>query len=214
MIPPKTWQSFIHDVVSDEPDDAYVRLLEDRLDSGARAVQVRLLPSRDILPGLHGGPPVAEYRVILERLQTLSELRVPHSPSFTRWSFKHGLRMASEDEEVARFALLIGERCASLLAEHGKDHFESILVERLRALGAPHTMNVLATLDVPPAPATRDKDAAWRDTDDLLVTLAHALVRSLGYSEADSADLLDRAFAMYLAALFQIRARPQSAAQD
>lgn len=105
-----TWADFVRRTLAGEPDDAHVALLRTKLAMGHRVMQVRF--ERDE----HGRP---TYILLLERLHQLSELRVPHSSAFTRWSIGARIKMSARREEVQRFSLLVDELVGSLSTKLG-----------------------------------------------------------------------------------------------
>jgi hypothetical protein len=134
------WQAFVKRAIDGEPDDPFVSMLRRRLSSGSKVVRVQL----------DTGPRVPEYRVLLERLRELSELRVPHSASFTRWSLDAGVRLANAGEEATRFALLAAEALQPIADEFSADYADAILIEQLRALGPPRTAALLVRAHAKP----------------------------------------------------------------
>ena len=194
-----SWQTFVKQAIAGEPDDPFVAMLRRRVASGSRVLRVHL--------DAEAKPPV--YRVLLERLRELSELRVPHSPSFTRWSLDAGVRMVTPDEEAQRFALLAAERFQSVAQELGDAEAIAVLVERLRALAAPESTARLAeasTRRAPPPGRAHTRAAAL--VDGMLRGLAVELGRSLRYAEAEVATILDAALAQYAQERLQKDAMP------
>jgi hypothetical protein len=188
------WHHFIHASLQGAADDPYVRLLRERLRSGSSVVRVHFESS--------GSGRTPEYRVVLALHRQLSEMRVPHSDSFTRWSLEAGVRMASSEEEVARFTLRVKEQFQPMEGEHGRDLFNVVLVEGLRKLGPPRVQARLANLHVPGTVEGRAKLRALSDLDNVLSRLAKELGASLKYDEAQVADILDAALEHYVSARF------------
>jgi|GEM_PF-4443108 len=181
------WEAFVQEAVGEKPDDPHVRLLRDRLRSGAKVMRVQLVSRSK-----------PEYVVVLERLRELTEQRVPHSRSFTRWSFAEGVRMADEAEEVERFALLLGEAFAPIEDNVGRDYFKTVLHERIRELNPPHAGAMVAKLAPSSAQEGPVREHARRDLDDVLRARCEELTGALRYSEAETAVILDRALAAWI----------------
>ncbi|HZH78549.1 MAG TPA: hypothetical protein VEY88_21150 [Archangium sp.] len=186
------WQEFVHQSLKGAADAPHVRLLRERLRSGSSVVRVHLDDA--------GRQP--EYRVLLSQHRQLSEMRVPHSESFTRWSLETGTRLATPEEEARRFALLLRERFEPLEQELGRDHFNTLLREQLRRLGPPQALSLIDGWQLAYHPADgadgRDRRKALALIDSVLASLARDLRASLGYSEQETAELLDAALRHYL----------------
>ncbi|HEX8823308.1 MAG TPA: hypothetical protein VF794_25505 [Archangium sp.] len=182
------WQEFVHQSLKGATDEPHVRLLRERVRSGSNVVRVHLDDS--------GRQP--EYRVLLSLHRQLSEMRVPHSDSFTRWSLETGTRLADPDEEARRFALLLRERFEPLEQELGREYFDSLLGEQLRGLGPPRARARLdgGRLVYHPYSGVADGRARRKDLErieSVLASLARELGSSLKYSEQEVAELLDAA---------------------
>lgn len=190
------WREFVAETVAPPKDDPYVRLLRDKVAAGARVVRVHLVDGR---------PP--KYLLILEYRKQLSEMEIPHSESFTRWSLESGTRMADADEEVRRFALLLTEKLAALEREVGRDYFRSVLVEVLRELGPSATLAMLGERHEGHAAAGPSKDRALQAIESVLVEAIRSLGEALGYGVDESAEILDSALARYVDGLFLLSAR-------
>jgi hypothetical protein len=190
------WQHFIHASLQGAADDPYVRLLRERLRTGSSVVRVHF----------EGSGRAPEYRVLLSLNRQLSEMRVPHSDSFTRWSLEAGVRMASFEEEVSRFALRVKERFEPMEVERGRDFFNAVLVEELRKLGPPRVQVRLANLRVYGVGEGHAKLRALSAFDTALSSLAKELGSSLKYDEAQVADILDAALERYVSARFHLEA--------
>jgi hypothetical protein len=184
------WEDFIRNAVRGEEDEPFVRLLRERVRSGYRVLRVNFSASS-------GERATPEYILILERLAHLSEMRVPHSPSFTRWSLGEGIRMASSEEEAARFGLLALERHTPLIERWGISTFRSLFVERIRVHGPPRTVARLENVKSREMPLTGHKIESLSQLDEVLASLAQDFVSRLQYSEADAADILDQALAAF-----------------
>jgi hypothetical protein len=187
------WLEFVHQSLKGAADDPHVRLLRERLRSGSSVVRVQLDDS--------GRQP--EYRVMLSLHRQLSEMRVPHSDSFTRWSLETGTRLADFEEETRRFALLLRERFAPLVQELGRDFFDSVLIEELRTLGPPRARTRLdRTRRAFPSPPGvvdgRARRKARERIESVLSSLARELGSALKYGEDEAAALLDAAIERYL----------------
>lgn len=187
------WQEFVHQSLKGATDDPHVRVLRERLRSGSSVVRVHLDDT--------GRQP--EYRVLLSLHRQLSEMRVPHSDSFTRWSLETGTRLADAEEESRRFALLLRERFEPVEQELGREDFDSLVREELRSLGPPRA---LARLDGggPVQPLHSDvadgraRRQARERIESVLSSLARDLGSSLKYREDEVAELLDTAIERYL----------------
>jgi hypothetical protein len=188
----QTWHHFIHASLQGAADDPYVRLLRERLRTGSSVVRVHFESS--------GREP--EYRVLLSLHRQLSEMRVPHSDSFTRWSLEEGVRMASLEEEVSRFALLVKEEFEPVEEELGRDSFNSVLMEELRKLGPPKVQAHLVKRHIMGVSEGRAKIRASSTVEAVLLVLVKDLGSSLRYDEAQVADILDAALARYVSARF------------
>jgi len=181
-----SWQSFVKQAIAGEPDDPFVAMLRRRVASGSKVLRVHL--------DAEARPPA--YRVLLERLRELSELRIPHSPSFTRWSLDNAVRMATPDEEAQRFAMVAAERFQAVAAELGEPEANAVLVERLRALGPQEATAAVveaSTRRAPPPGRAHKRAAAL--VEGVLRDLAVDLGRRLRYPEAEVATILDGALA-------------------
>lgn len=179
------WETFVQQAVAEEPDDSFVAMLRRSIAAGSRVVRVRL--DADARPPTYG--------VLLERLRELSELRIPHSPAFTRWSLGAGVRMATAENEACRFALIAGERLRELTEELGQDEARRFMLERLRALAPRETATMLAGLPAAPPPARRVEARAAARVDRLLRGLAADLGRALRYPPSEVSSILDQALA-------------------
>ncbi|RKG57102.1 hypothetical protein D7X30_20360 [Corallococcus sp. AB011P] len=183
----RDWNSLIRYALEGAEGEPFLRLLKERLRTGSQVVSVRLENA--------GGKP--EYVLILSLHKQLSEMRVPHSEGFTSWSFDTGTRMADEQQEQARFVLLLGERLAALASDVGPDVLMALLSNHLPALGAPRASEAARHLRT-----SRHVDSAVRRAaeklDFLLVGLARALGRSLKYDEATTGRILDGALAQWI----------------
>jgi hypothetical protein len=184
----QTWHHFIHASLQGATDDPYVRLLRERLRSGSSVVRVHFEDS-----GREPG-----YRVLLSLHRQLSEMRVPHSDSFTRWSLEAGVRMASLEEEAGRFTLLVKERFEPVEEELGRTYLDSILVEVLRRLGPPKVQARLANRHVDVPAEGRAKLRAMGAVEAVIILLAKDLGSALKYDEQQVADILDSALERYL----------------
>jgi hypothetical protein len=187
------WQEFVHQSLKGAADDPHVRLLRERLRSGSSVVRVHLDDS--------GRQP--EYRVLLSQHRQLSEMRVPHSDSFTRWSLETGTRLATSEEEARRFARVLRERLESLEQELGRDYFESVFREQLRSLGPPRALARLdgGRLVYQPYSGVMDGRArrkALERIESVLSSLARDLGSSLKYGEQEAAELLDAVLERYV----------------
>ncbi len=182
------WQHFIHQTLQGAPDDPYVRLLREKLRTGSSVVRMHFEDT--------GGGPA--YVVLLSLHRQLSEMRVPHSESFTRWSLESGTRMASAEEEAKRFALLLRERFAPVEEELGREAFESVLLEELRMLAPPLTQGQLGSRRVLDLSEGRARGKARAAIDAVLTSLARELGASLKYDESQVARILDEALAQYV----------------
>ncbi len=196
------WATFIKRAIEGEPDDPFVTLLRRRVASGYRIVRVHF----------EATPKGAEYRLLLERLRELSEMRVPHSPSFTRWSLGTGTRMASVEEEEARFALLAKERFAPLTEELSPSYADAIFVERALSLAPPRTSTMLAQMRVKATSPNREQIRASRRMDVFLASLAADLGSAFRYGEAEVASILDGALERFAREHFSLDASALSAA--
>jgi hypothetical protein len=183
------WQHFIHETLKGTPDDPYVRLLREKLRTGSSVVRVHFEDT--------GTAPM--YVVLLSLHRQLSEMRVPHSESFTRWSLESGTRMASAEDEAKRFALLLRERFAPVQKELGRESFESALLAELRMLAPPRTQGQLGDRRVLDLSEGRARGKAQAAIDSVLASLARELGASLKYDESQVAQLLDEALARYIA---------------
>ena len=182
------WTTFVHDAVVGEPDDPHVRLLRDRLRSGTHVVGVHFVAGS-----------VSEYLVVLERLREISEQRIPHSRAFTRWSLAEGVQMATIDDEVQRFTLMLAEAFARISVEVGRDYFKSVLHERLRELRPSAVQGALKTIFTYNAETGPTKERIRRSLDTVLRERCVELVTSLHYPETNAATILDRALASWIA---------------
>ncbi len=190
------WEDFIRTAVRGEEDEPFVRLLRERVRSGYRVVRVNFSPASDERTA-------PEYVLILERLKNLSEMRVPHSSSFTRWSLGEEVRMASSDEEAARFGLLASERHAPLIERWGASSFRSLFFERIRDLGPSRTVTRLEGVELREMPLTGQKIESFNQLDGVLASLAQDLVSRLRYPESEAADILDRALEAFCSRTFR-----------
>jgi len=130
---------------------------------------------------------------VLERLRELSEMRVPHSPHFTRWSLQAGIRMESIEAEAHRFALLAAERHQLIIEELGADYADAILLDRVRNLAPPRTLVRIVNERPNRLAPGREQLRAARVLDTMLASLAGDLGGSLHYSEEEAAEILDKA---------------------
>ena len=189
----QTWHHFIHASLQGATDDPYVRLLRERLRTGSSVVRVHFeKPGR--------GP---EYRVLLSLHRQLSEMRVPHSDSFTRWSLEAGVRMASIEEESNRFVLLVKEQFEPVEEELGREFFNTVLVEQLRKLGPPKVQARLPDRHVYELSEGRARIRAARAVEAVLIVLAKELGSALKYDEEQVADILEAALERYVSARFR-----------
>jgi hypothetical protein len=186
------WQEFVHQSLTGAADDPHVRLLRERLRSGSSVVRVHLDDS--------GHQP--EYRVLLSLHRQLSEMRVPHSDSFTRWSLETGTRLDTPEAEARRFALVLRERFDPLEQTLGRAYFDSIFIEQLRTLRPPRAQARLAGTGVVHPSHVLVDGATRRNTleriESVLTSLARDLGFSLKYGEGETAELLDEALERYV----------------
>ncbi|WP_375755562.1 hypothetical protein [Corallococcus exercitus] len=183
----RDWNSLIRYALEGAEGEPFLRSLKARLRTGSQVVSVRL---ENV-----GEKP--EYVLFLSLHKQLSEMRVPHSEAFTSWSFDTGTRMTDEQQEQARFVLLLGEHLAALASDVGLDVLMSLLSNHLPALGAPRSSEAARRL----RSARRADSAVQRATEKLdcvLVGLARALGRSLKYDEATTGRVLDGALADWI----------------
>ncbi|RKI46923.1 hypothetical protein D7X55_36960 [Corallococcus sp. AB049A] len=183
----RDWNSLIRYALEGEEAEPFLRLLKARLRTGSQVVSVRL-ENAAVKP---------EYVLILSLHKQLSEMRVPHSEAFTGWSFDTGMRMADEQQEQARFVLLLGEHFAALARDVGPDVLMALLSDHLPAMGAPRSSEAARHLRT-----SRHVDSVVRRAaeklDLVLVGLARALGRSLKYDEATTGRILDGALAQWI----------------
>lgn len=187
---PPGWLQFIDAAVAQEPDDPFVQLLRERLDSGCRVVRTHFLRE-----------PRAEYLVVLMCRQALSEMRIPHSPSFTRWSFGAGAaggRMHTPENEAERFAILLVELLKPIEDDVGRDYLDAIVVEIVRRFGPPATSALLADQYQYRTSASEARMRIARAVEGALGRLAAHLVLHLGYAREQAAAILDHALASWL----------------
>ena len=177
------WLKFVGQTINGEPDDPFVRLLRQRVESGHEVVRINLVATAK-------GP---SYAVLLAHLRQLSTMEVPHSPAFTRWSLASGLRMTAREEEEQRWALLAAERFRTISDDFGADYASLILLDRLRALGPPRTIRALAREQVTRTALGRDQSRAIREVDAFLQSLAGDLGGPLSYTVDEVAEILDGA---------------------
>lgn len=185
------WQEFVHQSLKGAADDPHVRLLRERLRSGSSVVRVHLDES--------GRQP--QYLILLSEHRQLSEMRVPHSESFTRWSLEAGTRLATPEEEARRFALVLRERFMPLEEKLGREYLDGILIEQLSALGPPRVQGWLAGRSLPHSAAVFGDGSIRRNAQERIEGVLAALARDLGtslkYSEQEAAGLLDAALEHY-----------------
>lgn len=193
------WKEFVTSALRPPPDNPYVRLLREKLGQDARVIRINTLVEES--KGLTG------YLVILEHRKHLSELRLPHSDAFTRWSLETGARMASIDEEAARFARLLQDRFAPCSREVGQDYFRSVLHEVLHQLAPPRTLERLACVSEYRACAGEAKARVHDCIDAILIQLVKELGEALHYSEKESSSILDAAFALHVVCEWQLDGR-------
>lgn len=186
----RDWNSLIRYALEGAEGEPFLRLLKVRLRTGSQVVSVRL---ENV-----GAKP--EYVLILSLHKQLSEMRVPHSEAFTTWSFDTGTRMADEQQEQARFLLLLSEHLAALASDVGPDVLMALLSNHLPSLGAPRSSEAARRLR-----SSRHVDGDVRRASDkldfVLVGLARALGRSLKYDEATTGRILDGALAQWISQL-------------
>ena len=197
----RDWSSLIHDALAGVADDPYVRLLKERLRSGSQIVRIHLETAAGQKP---------EYVVILSLHRNLSEMRLPHSESFTSWSLEAGARMVNEAEEAERMALLLHDRFVPLLSELDPVHFEAIFVPYIRTMSPPVAMDVARQLQPIGTVDGRGKKQALQQMEGVLVELARMLGRSLRYDEASTARILDSALAQWMTRCFPVPAQESS----
>lgn len=182
------WEDFVESAITDEPDDPHVRLLRERIATGAKVMRVHFIAT-----------PQPEYLVVLERLRELSEQRIPHSQSFTRWSLANGARMATEAEEVGRFGVVLGEEVESVEAEVGaRALVELALIERLRELSPPTAMQEFLQHHYVSARSIPTSRVVRLRLDRALRARCVELHVALGYDAEEVARVLDRAVARWL----------------
>lgn len=182
-----SWRRWVHEVISAQQDDTFVTLLKQRLAAGESVMRV----------GIESGDltvlPV--YRLVLRRGSSLSELRLPHSFAFTRWSFETGTCMESPEQEAWRFDALLSEKFGAMVSELGKDYFRSLLYEEIRRLAPPRTSALITSEHFNPAQESNAKYKSRLRLHEVLGNLIERLVRDLRYEEAAAADILDGALA-------------------
>lgn len=194
------WQTFVEQAIAGEHDDPFVGMLRRQIAAGSRVVRIHIeLASK-----------APEYRVLLERLRQLSELRIPHSPSFTRWSLEISARLASTEEEEQRFALVAGDRFEPIMEELGRDYADAILIERLHALRPPRTTAVLARGQIIPTAPGQARKRASRWIDGFLQSMVGDLGKALRYSNKEAASILDGALERFALDRFHLPAEPRS----
>lgn len=184
------WRHFIHQALEGVADDPHVRMLRERLRSGGQVIRVHFEDSGQ-------GP---SYRVVLSLDRQLSELRVPHSESFTRWSLEAGVRMATLEDEVARFTLLLRERLQAVEAELGRSSLQGVLVEVVRELGPPKAQASLSGRQVHSLSEGRARLQAMRTVEGVITTLVKDLGTGLKYDEAQVAGTLDAVLERFVSA--------------
>jgi hypothetical protein len=191
------WHAFVQNAVQGERDDPYVRLLREKVAEGCSIVRANLVLKEG------EGP---EYLLVLACNRRLSETRVPHSASFTRWSLETGLRMETPEEEARRFSILAEERLRSIEERVGRDYLSAILCEQVQSLAPPlSTAKLGRRPSYPPSDSMR-----WETTQgilDILRVLARDLATALRYPPTEVAELLDRALADLLDRRFHVTDR-------
>jgi hypothetical protein len=185
------WLQFVTRTIQGEPDDPFVRLLRQRVESGHEVVRVNVMPS----------PKGPKYAVLLAHLRQLSTMEVPHSPGFTRWTLARGIRMASREEEEQRWALLASERFRPIADDFGADYADLIFLDRVFALGPPRTIRALHEQVTRAAPG-REHKRAIQEVDGFLRSLAEDLGGPLHYSAEEVAEILDGALEHFSRARF------------
>lgn len=193
-----SWTHFVANALRPPQDDPYVALLREKLHTGCRVVRVHVVvePARSEQP---------EYLVVLDCQQQLSEMRIPHSPAFTRWSLGDGIALASPEEESVRFSLLLTERWEPVILDHGKDLFQSTLVARAKKLGPPQAVAALGTYSLPVYEQSLAKVQVERSIDQALAASLWELAWDLHYEPGTAAAILDEALTRYLDDLLQLR---------
>jgi hypothetical protein len=192
------WESFIQHAAQGEQDDPHVRLLREKIAEGCTIVRANLVLRAGQSP---------EYLIVLACNRRLSDIRIPHSDSFTRWSLETGLRMATPDEEAERFSILAEERLSPVEDRVGRDYLSAILCEQVQTLAPPISMGKLGRR--PSHPPTND-DMRWDITQrllEILRLLARDLANALRYTPTEVASLLDRALAELLDRRFHVTDR-------
>jgi len=185
------WSDFVRTALGGPPDDPFVRLLRDQLATGSHVMRVNFPPPAD------GRSP--EYLVVLLRDRQLSDLRIPHSPAFHRWSLEAGAKLETPDEEARRFGVVLAERLGEIEKLMLRDQFEALLVQRVGALAMPSTAALLAGFRNADF-LSRAQVPAWAEVvfDQQIATTARDLGRALDYSEAETSDILDHAVKEYV----------------
>jgi len=191
------WQIFVEAALQRPADDPHVRLLRERLSQGCSIVRVNVIQTAR----------EPEYLIVLSCNQQLTETRVPHSESFTRFCLDAGVRMETLAEEALRFAIVARDRLLPIEQRTGRDYLSAILCEQISSLGAPRSVEKLADRPCyPPA----DSPTRWETTQaflDALRELARDLSGALRYEPAQAADILDQALADLINERFHITDR-------
>lgn len=186
------WLEFVTRTIEGEPDDPFVRLLRQRVESGHEVVRVNVMAT----------PKGPAYAVLLAHLRQLSTMEVPHSPGFTRWALARGIRMASREEEEQRWALLASERFRPIADDFGADYAKLIFLGRVRALAPPRTIRTLSREQITRTAPGREQSRAVREVDGFLRSMAEDLGGPLHYSVGDVAEILDGALDLFSRARF------------
>jgi len=181
-----SWSSFIEEALQEKVDDPFVRLLRERIKAGCQIIRINLVTNKD--PSIS-----VEYLIVLSCEKQLSEMRIPHSESFTRWSLENGVRLETAEEEAQRFVLLACDGLQLIEQDVGKDYLDSILVNYLKELAPPLVMQRLVSHHSYQPSLDTAMDRAILGLESLFVSLARNLGRNLGYGVEDTAQILDAA---------------------
>lgn len=194
------WTDFVRAAIGPEPDDPFVRLLRDKIGSGSQVIRANAVRSPDDRP--------PDYLVVLVRDGQISEMRIPHSPSFLRWSLESGTRLETPEEEALRFRFVLAERIEEVAAHLDQEQIITLLVRRVRSLAMPASCEMLQG-DGQADHAARGQAPGWSEMalDERLAATARDLARSLRYPEQETAGIIDRAMAEYLDRRLQISER-------
>lgn len=186
------WIEWVRSALAPERDDPFVHSLRAQVEAGYRIVRVTLAETQ--------GPP--EYLVALASRSDLTQMRIPHSRSFTRFCVQTGTRLDSRAAEALRFSWILEEQLKPAIDELGASRLLAAISQEIGRLQAPRSgASAAVARGGAPAAAEARVSAAFRET---LRQVAAWLGHDLRYTERETADILDEALSGFFERLSSV----------